>query len=115
MLIYRACMYFKKKKKKKRSRVGFVSQISFLIFRCKERRNNFCKLSPSCISSSQAQAIQRAGRAGRVGPGICYRLYTKEQFDKLVANPDPEIKRSSLTNAVSFRLSYFNKFLCSVY
>lgn len=29
---------------------------------------------------SQASARQRAGRAGRTGPGKCYRLYTEDSF-----------------------------------
>lgn len=29
---------------------------------------------------SQASANQRAGRAGRTGPGQCFRLYTERQF-----------------------------------
>jgi hypothetical protein len=29
---------------------------------------------------SQANANQRAGRAGRTGPGQCYRLYTERQY-----------------------------------
>lgn len=30
---------------------------------------------------SKASANQRAGRAGRTGPGICFRIYTKETFE----------------------------------
>ena len=30
---------------------------------------------------SQASAKQRAGRAGRTGPGKCYRLYTLEAYE----------------------------------
>eukprot|EP00871_Galdieria_phlegrea_P000042 jgi/Galph1/1038/GphlegSOOS_G5854.1 len=40
---------------------------------------------------SQAQALQRAGRAGREMPGCCYRLYTKRDFQKLPLHPVPEI------------------------
>lgn len=29
---------------------------------------------------SQASANQRSGRAGRTGPGQCFRLYTERQF-----------------------------------
>jgi HrpA-like RNA helicase len=40
---------------------------------------------------SQAQALQRAGRAGRECPGKCFRLYTKDDFDKLSIHPVPEV------------------------
>ena len=32
---------------------------------------------------SQAQATQRAGRAGRLGPGKCFRLFTADTFNSL--------------------------------
>lgn len=36
---------------------------------------------------SKANANQRSGRAGRTGPGWCYRLFTERQFrDELLAN-----------------------------
>ena len=34
---------------------------------------------------TQAQAKQRMGRAGRTAPGICYHLYTKNDFDSMIA------------------------------
>ncbi|CAO3618090.1 unnamed protein product [Cunninghamella echinulata] len=49
---------------------------------------------------SQATAIQRAGRAGRTGPGKVYRLYKEESFDAMQSNPIPEIQRSSLLSTV---------------
>ncbi|XP_026377981.1 pre-mRNA-splicing factor ATP-dependent RNA helicase DEAH7-like [Papaver somniferum] len=50
---------------------------------------------------SQAAAKQRAGRAGRTGPGQCYRLYTKSAFDKeMLPSPVPEIQRTNLGNVV---------------
>lgn len=52
------------------------------------------------IRVSQAQAIQRSGRAGRTAPGKCYRLYSKFDFDSLISGQDPEIKRSSLSQPV---------------
>lgn len=42
---------------------------------------------------SKAQAWQRAGRAGREDSGLCYRLYTEEEFDSLVPMTVPEIQR----------------------
>lgn len=50
---------------------------------------------------SQASANQRSGRAGRTGPGQCYRLYTERQYkDDLLANTVPEIQRTNLANVV---------------
>ena len=50
---------------------------------------------------SQASANQRAGRAGRTQPGKCYRLYTKEAFEKeMLAVSIPEIKRTNLSMTV---------------
>lgn len=50
---------------------------------------------------SQTEAIQRAGRAGRIKPGKCFRLYTKQHFEeKLEKSAKPEIQRSSLAGTV---------------
>ena len=49
---------------------------------------------------SKAQAWQRSGRAGREGPGICYRLYTEEAFEKLSEQTVPEIQRCELSNVL---------------
>jgi len=46
---------------------------------------------------SQAQAKQRAGRAGRTGPGKTYRLYTERAYrDEMLPTPVPEIQRTNL-------------------
>jgi len=42
---------------------------------------------------SKAQVWQRSGRAGREAPGVCYRLYTENEFDQLAENTTPEILR----------------------
>lgn len=50
---------------------------------------------------SRASANQRAGRAGRVGPGKCFRLYTKWAFEnEMEENTIPEIQRVNLGNVV---------------
>jgi RNA helicase HrpA len=49
---------------------------------------------------SQASARQRSGRAGRVKPGVCLRLYAESDFLDRPAYTDPEILRSSLDNVV---------------
>lgn len=50
---------------------------------------------------SQAQANQRSGRAGRTGPGKCYRLYTEAAFrDEMAANTVPEIQRQNLASTI---------------
>ncbi|GIY82147.1 ATP-dependent RNA helicase DHX8 [Caerostris extrusa] len=53
------------------------------------------------IPISQAQAKQRAGRAGRTGPGKCYRLYTERSYrDEMLTTPVPEIQRTNLAHTV---------------
>lgn len=50
---------------------------------------------------SQAQARQRSGRAGRTGPGKCYRLYTEAAYrNEMMPNPVPEIQRTNLAMIV---------------
>lgn len=50
---------------------------------------------------SRASANQRSGRAGRVGPGKCFRLYTKFAFyNELDENTTPEIQRTNLNSVV---------------
>ncbi|CAB0032554.1 unnamed protein product [Trichogramma brassicae] len=50
---------------------------------------------------SQAAANQRSGRAGRTGPGKCYRLYTERAYrDEMLPTPVPEIQRTNLATTV---------------
>jgi ATP-dependent helicase HrpB len=46
---------------------------------------------------SQASMTQRAGRAGRLEPGICLHLLGKEQAERAAAQSDPEILHSDLS------------------
>ena len=52
---------------------------------------------------SRASADQRAGRCGRVGPGVCIRLYDEADLAARPAHPEPEIGRSDLA-AVLLRM-----------
>ncbi|KAK0083179.1 hypothetical protein PV325_009214 [Microctonus aethiopoides] len=45
---------------------------------------------------SKASAEQRKGRAGRTGPGVCYRIYSEEEYTALEKYSTPEIQRVPL-------------------
>ncbi|WPL81292.1 ATP-dependent RNA helicase HrpA [Bordetella hinzii] len=49
---------------------------------------------------SRASANQRAGRCGRVGPGVCIRLYDETDFNARAPFTDPEVLRSSLASVI---------------
>ena len=48
------------------------------------------------VRVSQASADQRRGRAGRVAPGVCYRLWGEHEQHHLVAHAAPEILEADL-------------------
>ncbi len=52
------------------------------------------------VTVSQASARQRQGRAGRLGPGVCYRLYSSHTFQTLLPFAPPEIAISDLSSLV---------------
>lgn len=54
---------------------------------------------------AQASADQRKGRCGRVSSGICYRLYSEEDFKRRPRYTDPELLRSSLAGVILRMLS----------
>ena len=67
-----------------------------------ERRSSFdLKSGVTRLETRQiakASATQRAGRAGRLGPGVCYRLWNEEQQDRLDEQSPAEILRSDLAS-----------------
>ena len=57
-------------------------------------------------NESKAQAKQRSGRAGRLGPGECYYLFSKEKFDKeFKETTEAEILKSNLESVVLLMIS----------
>ncbi|XP_060884393.1 ATP-dependent RNA helicase DHX8-like [Labrus mixtus] len=72
---------------------GFVKQIVY------NSKTGIDQLVVTPIS--QAQAKQRSGRAGRTGPGKCYRLYTERAYrDEMLTTNVPEIQRTNLASTV---------------
>ncbi len=49
---------------------------------------------------SQASANQRAGRCGRVAPGVCIRLYSEADFESRPVFTEPEILRTNLASVI---------------
>ncbi|MCE9731431.1 ATP-dependent helicase HrpB [Pectobacterium sp. IFB5596] len=47
---------------------------------------------------SQASMVQRAGRAGRLSPGICWHLCSREQAERAAAQSEAEILNSDLSS-----------------
>jgi ATP-dependent RNA helicase DHX8/PRP22 len=72
---------------------GFVKQ------NCYDAKSGMDQLIVMPIS--QAQARQRAGRAGRTGPGKCYRMYTEAAYNnEMLPSPVPEIQRNNLAHTI---------------
>ena len=49
---------------------------------------------------SQAAANQRKGRCGRIAEGVCYRLYSEDDFEQRSEHTDAEILRTSLASVI---------------
>ena len=49
---------------------------------------------------SRASADQRAGRCGRLGPGVCVRLYSQEDYAARPQFTDPEVVRDNLASVI---------------
>ena len=59
---------------------------------------------------SQASAKQRKGRAGRTTNGICYRMYTENEYNKFRDYPLPDVQKTDITSDIldAFSLPYIN-------
>ncbi|URQ61556.1 ATP-dependent helicase HrpB [Pantoea alhagi] len=60
-----------------------------------DARSGITRLQTQRIS--QASMTQRAGRAGRLSPGICLHLIAREQAERAAAQSEPEILQSDLS------------------
>ena len=61
------------------------------------------------VPTSRASATQRLGRAGRVAPGKCYRLYSRGALEAMYERPTPEIQRTALEDTCLQTCSMTNK------
>ena len=82
-----------------------IPDISFVIDtgRVKESRYNSSTRIRELVTvwTSQASSKQRAGRAGRTGPGVCYKLYSEEFAQRMMLlQTPPEIVRAPLEELV---------------
>ncbi len=73
--------------------VVWVSQVIFraVFFASKIVHNCGVDDTRAHAIAPQAAAAQRSGRAGRSGPGHCYRLYSSAVFESFAPHPLPEI------------------------
>ncbi|KAG9247955.1 putative Pre-mRNA-splicing factor ATP-dependent RNA helicase-like protein cdc28 [Calycina marina] len=72
---------------------GFVKELNY------NPANQMSQLA--AVPISRASAGQRAGRAGRTGPGKCFRLYTKWSYmNEMEESTTPEIQRTNLNSPV---------------
>ena len=70
-----------------------VARISRYSWRSKIQRLPIEKIS-------QASANQRKGRCGRISAGVCYRLYSEDDFNLRAEFTDPEIQRTNLAAVI---------------
>ena len=52
------------------------------------------------VKVTQSSANQRKGRAGRTGPGKCYRLYSQKDYEIMCPTSIPEIQKIHLSHAI---------------
>ncbi|KAG8923302.1 hypothetical protein FRC02_011231 [Tulasnella sp. 418] len=78
--------------------IKFVVDCGFVKVRTYNPTTSLSSLTP--IPTSLASATQRAGRAGRTSPGICFRLYPESVLQTLPRTTAPEIVRTDLTTPI---------------
>ena len=78
--------------------IGYVIDPGFARISRYSYRSKLQRLPIEAVS--QASAAQRAGRCGRVGPGVAYRLYDESDFEGRREFTDPELTRTNLASVV---------------
>jgi len=77
-----------------------IPNIKFVIDTGKVKCRTYCPKtgleSLKVKSISKAQASQRSGRAGRIAPGTCFRLYTNDDYTSMADHQTPEINRCNM-------------------
>ncbi|GFH58259.1 hypothetical protein CTEN210_14735 [Chaetoceros tenuissimus] len=77
-----------------------IPDVTLVIDCCREKQSAYdpSNRMPLLIEklASQDSLKQRRGRAGRVRPGTCYKLISRETFESLPEHGEPEIKRCAL-------------------
>ena len=100
-----------------------IPDCTMVIDTCKEKQSSFDPVNrmPLLLErfASQDSLRQRRGRAGRVRPGVCYKLITEQHHSKLQAHGTPEIIRCALEQTILSLLFLgledgSGEFLCSM-
>lgn len=78
--------------------ISTVIDSGFARVPCFDPRSGLTRLDT--VRVSKDAAAQRAGRAGRTAPGVCYRLWSEGLHNKLVAHRSPEILEADLAPLV---------------
>lgn len=74
--------------------VKIVIDTGYEMYASYDSKNNGKRLEMKLIT--EAQAKQRCGRTGRTAPGVCYHMYTKNDYENMKKYPEPQISNSSL-------------------
>lgn len=78
--------------------IGFVIDSGLEISTTFNSKHNAEEFHKNFIT--QAQVTQRKGRAGRTSSGVCFHLYTEEQYKKMDEYPNAEIHRIELVDII---------------
>ncbi|KDO28704.1 hypothetical protein SPRG_06558 [Saprolegnia parasitica CBS 223.65] len=79
-----------------------IEDVVYVIDTCKSKQskliNGYSALHTEWVSDANCK--QRRGRAGRVAPGVCFHLLTRQRFESLPAFLTPELLTTSLEDSV---------------